>query len=59
MAPWMRSRSSGFWPINIGFSERISCGPSIDAGLVAAPRNAWPSRPSSVWMRSRPRLLPD
>jgi hypothetical protein len=40
MPPWMRSRSSGFCPISIGFSERINCGPSIAAGLVAAPRKA-------------------
>ena len=57
MPAWMRSRSSGSLPISIGFSERISCGPSIEAGLVAEPRKAWPSSPASVWMRSRPRLL--
>jgi len=42
-----------------GFSDRISCGPSIDAGLLADPRKAWPSSPASIWMRKRPRLLPD
>ena len=59
MAPWMRSRSRGSCPISIGLSDLISCGPSIDAGLVAAPRKAWPSNPSSVWIRSSPRLLVD
>jgi len=40
-----------------GFRKRINAGPSRLAGFEEVPRNAWPSIPSSVMMRNRPRSL--
>src|SRR4029077_18559744 len=44
-------------PISTGLTNRIIAPASVSAGLRADPRRAWPSMPSSVAMRRRPRLL--
>src|SRR5882762_943930 len=57
MAACKSSRVSGSLPMRIGLRKRISAPASVSAGLVAEPRNALPSMPASVLMRSSARLL--
>jgi hypothetical protein len=42
---------------DFGFPPPCYTPASVSAGLIADPRKAWPSMPSSVAMRRRPRLL--